>query len=338
LVKGLKHLIFTIDEQNSLNKIIFTNQSTRKIGNCYCINYSEFRKSATGRFYKFYKETGLKTAKSYLCKNFSQDFSCNEVPQIEISEKNLEKSFPILVKKLTKKSKTRTALFKETSSTIKTIQKEIKLKKEELAEIENLINESNIAVFRAKLDEFKRRLNLEFPETKGKNSWQNWIYENNWLFGVKYHPAIPKQKVGFDNIPDFLFPTIDGFIDILEIKKPSFKVIEEDTSHAGSYRWSPQSNEAIGQVVNYLQEMETNRYPIQEKLKEYQNLSIHAIKPRAFILIGKKDEWSPKKVMALRNLNFSLHGIEVITYSDLLVRGQAIIEMYTKKMDGMKTT
>ena len=39
-------------------------------------------------------------------------------------------------------------------------------------------------------------------------------------------------------MPDYLFPTLDGFVDILEIKLPSFEVIEEDVGHIGSWVWS----------------------------------------------------------------------------------------------------
>jgi uncharacterized protein (UPF0254 family) len=35
-------------------------------------------------------------------------------------------------------------------------------------------------------------------------------------------------------MPDYLFPTLDGFIDILEIKLPEDDVIIKDTNHIGS--------------------------------------------------------------------------------------------------------
>jgi len=40
-------------------------------------------------------------------------------------------------------------------------------------------------------------------------------------------------------MPDFIFPTLDGFVDILEIKLPSKEVIVEDASHAGSWYGRP---------------------------------------------------------------------------------------------------
>jgi hypothetical protein len=75
------------------------------------------------------------------------------------------------------------------------------------------------------LDEFRERLNHKYPETSGNNSWQNWIRRNFWLFGANYRQPLPKEKVGFDSIPDFLFVTLDGFLDFLEIKLPQHQVI-----------------------------------------------------------------------------------------------------------------
>ena len=61
-------------------------------------------------------------------------------------------------------------------------------------------------------------------------------------------------------------------------------------------------------------------------------IEVSFVKPRAFILIGKKDGWSKYKLEALRELNFALHGVEILTYTDLLQRGGQIAEMYKKEV------
>jgi len=38
------------------------------------------------------------------------------------------------------------------------------------------------------------------------------------MFATQYAAPLPKERVGFSSIPDFLFPTLDGFVDVLEIK------------------------------------------------------------------------------------------------------------------------
>lgn len=176
------------------------------------------------------------------------------------------------------------------------------------------------------LEELKDRLIKDFSETKGNDSWQNWISKNNWLFGVNYNKPIEKVKINLTGImPDFLYPTIDGFIDILEIKLPKDEVIVEDNNHRGSWRWSNETNSAIGQVANYLTEIERLRFENENKINNDSEKKVLLLKPRAFILIGDSLNWSYTKKEALRKLNYYLHNIEVITYRDLFERGNQFI-------------
>ncbi len=177
------------------------------------------------------------------------------------------------------------------------------------------------------VDELEDRLNNTYSEANGDDSWQKWIYKHNWLFGVNYQKPIERQKINISGImPDYLFPTLDQFVDILEIKLPSEEVILEDQSHNGSWVWSKASNDAIGQVINYLCEIDRLRLEI-EKIINTDGLSFSLLKPRAFILIGKSEGWSMTKKEGLRKLNNALHGVELITYTDLVNRGRAFTDL-----------
>jgi hypothetical protein len=201
--------------------------------------------------------------------------------------------------------------------------------KAKVEELNKIVQSSAIAAYKNRLREFRDRLSEDIPETIGDRSWQNWIYNNRWLFGPQYGSPISKAQVGFHSIPDFLFPTPDGFIDILEIKLPKHEVIQESRSHRGAYRWSPEANEAIGQVVNYLYEMELHQLEIAKSISQQRGFDFTTIKPRAFILIGLSTDWDLEKREALRKMNFSLHGIEVLTYTELFSRGEKLIKMYS---------
>ena len=194
----------------------------------------------------------------------------------------------------------------------------------------NLFQRLKISAYQQNIEDFRKRLEEDHYETKGNDSWQSWIYNNRWLFGTQYGQIIQKEKVGFDNIPDFLLLTADGFLDVLEIKKPSSPVLVDDSSHQGNYRWSSETSEALAQANNYLDHTNSNHLAISQRIREKYNLEINAIKPRAIILIGKSDKWSNKKRECFRSLNRLLHGVEVVTYTDLLRRGQNLIKLYTE--------
>ena len=178
------------------------------------------------------------------------------------------------------------------------------------------------------VDALSNRLKIgEFAETSGVDSWQSWIYRNNWLFGVNYKHPIEKTKINLTGVmPDYLFPTVDGFFDILEIKLPNDEVILEDKSHPGAWKWTSESNTAIGQVVHYLGEIDRLRYEIERGVLTKYGYETSLLKPRAYILIGNSALWSLPRKEALRKMNHSLHGIEVITYKDLLDRGNQSVQ------------
>jgi len=331
-MQGQKHVITLVKESNKNCKIVFNLQKTEKVGSEYFINYDEYRRKSRARFFPFYRQTGLDAARFYLNSYFPEEFeySANQLGESEIRKVN--KRLPQVLSAVSDKDVNKVAIMEEATKTVAKLRRRTKVLKTALRDLQK---QSSLSFYQQSLDELKQRLTKNYPEVKGKNSWQKWIYANHWLFGIQYLAPIEKAKIGFDNIPDFLFPTLDGFIDILEIKRPAFETIREDPSHAGSYIWCPETNKAIGQVVNYIQNMELNQLlltkRINEKYEEEYPIPIHAIKPRAFILIGNSAEWKRKQKESFRMLNYSLHGIEVLTYSDLISRGESIILMLSKK-------
>lgn len=332
-LRGFKHLVEKIREKEPKVKIIFTHKPTGKSNDQISINYDGYKKSTQEKFFALYRATGLDAASYFLNLHFPQDFSYDKPLISESDIKKLDKSFPQIIQQIPKKRKNQKAIIEQTSSIITELLVKKRLLRQEIDDLEKLRNQSNIFYFQTKLEELTTRLSRSHHETRGKDSWQSWIYENNWLFGVNYQPPIEKQKINIaGSMPDYLFPTLDGFLDILEIKLPSMEVIVKDPDHTGAYAWSGNTNKAIGQVVTYLNDIELYQLHLKQAIKRVYSLDIYLIKPRAFILIGKKDGWSEDQHQALRKLNYSLHGIEVITYSDLKDRGQEILDKYTKNL------
>ncbi len=332
-IRGLKHLITLIKQNNPNNKIILTEKETKVEEEKYYINYENYRNQGQKYFMKFYRETGLISAQNFLAKKFPQTFAKVDEKMTNKEIKKVERELPKFLQNISKKIENKEILIEQTSNVLKELREEKRELRRKIKGLKELQRQSNIYFYKNQLEEFKNRLRRNIHETRGKDCWQNWIYNNSWLFGIHYQEPIQKERIGFDNIPDFLFPTLDGFLDILEIKKPSHNVIKRDQSHAGSYLWSPETNRAIGQVIRYITEMELHQLELKERInREYDRVyesRIYTIKPRAFILIGKSNNWTSEEKEAFRKLNYSLHGIEILTYTDLYSRGERIVQMYT---------
>ena len=203
-----------------------------------------------------------------------------------------------------------------------------------------IITTNHIEIQRRRvIEELKIRLTWTFSETAWDDSWQTWISNNSWLTWANYICPIEKQKISITGImPDYLFPTHDWFIDILEIKLPDDEVIKEDPSHPWSWIWSREAVKAIWQLVNYLWEIDKSRLDIEEAIRIKYCRIISLLRPRAYILIWNDDNWYSDieeletrkirrdiKLAALRKLNHSLHGIEIITYAELIKRWNSFI-------------
>lgn len=329
-LRGFKHLIETI-KAKSTKKIIFNLNGNSQDDESIYIDYDQYRASTSSRFFSLYRQTGLDGANFYLNKHFPEEFEYDKDQLSEAQIRKVDNNLPKLLGELSKKAKNKKVILNQTTEVVKNLREQKGKLKKDVESLEALQRESNISIFQNTLDEFEERLKKTYSETKGVNSWQSWIYKNNWLFGTRYQEPIERQRIGFGSIPDYLFPTIDGFLDILEIKLPTHYAIISDDSHPGSYRWSGNANAAIGQVVNYLHQIDLNQFQIQEQIKENYGFELHVIKPRAFILVGRDADWKVQELKALRKLNFSLHGIEVLTYDELLRRGNQLIEIYSSK-------
>jgi len=191
----------------------------------------------------------------------------------------------------------------------------------QLSEYELAFQKLRPEAWKEDLQDFQKLLNGGGPE----HDIQDWLYDHLWIFGPHYIEA-SKQDISRDNDRiDFLLRRYDAFYDVVELKLPSCKLFDGDadllTSPSRENPISSDVKNAISQVIKYLEEYEldkTNRFYADRQL-------VH--KPKAIIVIGRRDE---KMQTALRTLNHYFHGIEILTYDDMLDIGKALITMFEK--------
>ena len=324
--------------------MVLTLGDTRKEGHFFFVNFDDYKVSTQGRFFDLYRSVGLEASLAFLGEHFPPDFEEKARQVSEVHIKAAERNLSEFVQRLAEEKENQPVLMEETTSVLRNLSGQLQLNRIEREAVQNLHNQSNLVYYKNVVEELRNRLSpgQSFSEVSGQNSWQKWIYRNSWLFGPLYLEPIDRQRVGFREIPDFLFPTLDGFIDILEIKLPSKDVITGAGRRPNAYMWSHDTNQAIGQVVNYIQKIDLHQLELAKDInRAYPNRlgrSITVLRPRAFVLIGTEAGWGDVHREAHRSLNYSLHGIEVITYDELLRRGKRIIEFYSEEPDASART
>lgn len=186
------------------------------------------------------------------------------------------------------------------------------------------------------MDELEKALN----ENDNEQFYQDWCEANSWIFGNQYIMKDRERSISRNDKVDFLTASvISGFRDIVELKKPSFNVLNYDSSHS-SYYFSSEVSKAIGQCHRYL-----DVFAEEAGRGLLDNPEIIAYHPRATIVIGRSKDWDDVKHRALHGLNSRLNNISILTYDHLLVQGRRLIDIlkngqystisnYTDNFDG----
>ena len=168
---------------------------------------------------------------------------------------------------------------------------------------------------------YKQLLQLVQHQSTPEQDFQRHLSNNPWMFGSEYSELLSRRTwTRDDNLDYMLRRTVDGYLEIVEIKTAfSDQLFIFDASH-GSYYPSAKLSPVLGQVVRYIEEVERNRDTILAKDK------VDTLKIRARAIVGRDGDSGQQA--ALRNLNAHLHGIEIITYDQLLRIAERVLNVF----------
>ena len=163
-----------------------------------------------------------------------------------------------------------------------------------------------------------------------ENVWQSWFQERPWLFGSQAVDILDNRIVDEKTKVDYLYRDLGTYVSIIEIKKAGVVLFKEDRSHN---IWCPKDelSNAIIQCANYIYRVEKK----DDSRDFYDKIHCSVLKPKCTLIIGKSSDWDDdrgvcgRRADALRILNDSLHGIEIITYDQLLKRASLFLNRFS---------
>jgi len=169
------------------------------------------------------------------------------------------------------------------------------------------------------VQEFEAMLEQDLVEYK----WQEWFNRNNWVLGSEFVRILDERNIDTGNIADYLMQAYDGFLDIVEIKRPEggLQFWANNKDH-GNYVPSSDLIKAITQATKYIYEVEreANSSKFLEKVG-----NVKIIKPRCVLIFGRSNDWSDKQNEAYRILNSSYHNLSIMTYDHVWSRAKRIL-------------
>lgn len=169
-----------------------------------------------------------------------------------------------------------------------------------------------LSVFEAKLEE-------ALPE----KYWQDWFTNNKWILGSDFAQIIDERYIDTENIADYIMRAFDGFVDLVEIKKPNGIPFWSATQDHNNYVPSSDLVKAITQCLNYVHVIEQEA----NSVKFITRTGSKVIKPRCILIFGRSDDWNEDQKEAYRILNAAYNQLSILTYDHLLMRARNMLEV-----------
>lgn len=169
--------------------------------------------------------------------------------------------------------------------------------------------------------EFENMLSQNLVEQK----WQEWLNQNDWVLGSEFVKILDEREIDTANISDYLMQAYDGFLDIVEIKRPDGSLrFWADVQDHGNYVPSADLTKAITQATKYIYEVEREANSV-KFLERVGN--VKTIKPRCILIFGRSNDWNSEQREAYRILNSSYHNLTIMTYDHVVLRAKRILNI-----------
>lgn len=175
------------------------------------------------------------------------------------------------------------------------------------------------------LEEYEASLAKDHPESY----WQSWFSENKWLLGSDFAQIIDERHIDTENIADYIMKAFDGFVDLVEIKKPNGMPFWANSKDHDNYIPSAELIKAITQCLNYLRAIEEEA----NSVKFVQRTKSKVIKPRCILIYGRSDNWNDEQREAYRVLNAAYNQLSILTYDHLLMRAKNVLGVIDDPME-----
>ena len=163
-------------------------------------------------------------------------------------------------------------------------------------------------------------------------AWQEWFKKNSWVLGSEFVRILDERHIDVQDISDFLMEAYDGFLDVVEIKRPEggLQFWAASLDH-GNYVPSTDLTKAFTQASRYIYEVEreANSVKFLERVGQ-----IKTVKPRCILIFGRSNKWDNSQIEAYRILNAGFHNITIMTYDHVLGRAKRIVGVNSMQIEG----
>lgn len=177
-----------------------------------------------------------------------------------------------------------------------------------------------------------------------EKQWQYEIKKILFLIYPQYIYSTREVRIpGIDQHqkqPDFILVDANGFIDVLEIKKPEVQLLTSKPSYRNNYIPLRELAGAVVQIekyIFYLNNMNPGNNEVCTELKKELPPSVNPqiVAPKGLLLLGRSDGFEGQKKRDFEIIKRQYkHIVDIMTYDDLMQRLDNIIKGLQIRIDG----
>lgn len=201
-------------------------------------------------------------------------------------------------------------------------------------------DEIELAQFSVALEELKRLLNNSAGICEA--DWQMRIQSILQLLYPKYILCTREIAFsgidGYDKRPDFVLVDANGYVDILEIKKPDVQLLTKQASYRNNYVPVRELSGAIQQIEKYifcLTSIEKSQREVIDKLSALlpDTIRPEIVNPQGILIAGRSNMFDvqQKRDFELVRRQYK-HVADIMTYDDLVDRFENIVVSIKKRI------
>lgn len=195
--------------------------------------------------------------------------------------------------------------------------------------------------FVASIDHLNNLLNQS--EAISEKEWQKEVFNIICLVYPQYIFSVREPVIdGIDKHgkrPDFILVDANGFIDVLEKKKPEVKILTSSPSYRNNYipiRELVGATVQIEKYILYLNNMNPKDNTLCNELKKHLPSSVRPqiVAPKGLLLLGRSNEFDEQKKRDFEVIKRQYkHIVDIMTYDDLMQRLDNIISGLQIRLD-----
>jgi len=168
-----------------------------------------------------------------------------------------------------------------------------------------------------------KKFELMLQQDDKEPAWQDWFKINSWVLGSEFVRVLDERRIDIKHISDFLMQAYDGFLDVVEIKRPggNLRFWAAAKDH-GNYVPSSDLTGAITQASRYIYEVEREANSIKFCERVW---NVKTVKPRCILIFGRSNDWNDEQMEAYRIMNAGFHNLTLMSYDHVLQRAKRIV-------------